>query len=105
MVDLMSALVNDIIAGHYAYMSECERESTEKEKQIVLLKTRTKELQANTELAEKYFTVNMQDRERLFQSALSVLDKAMENGDVEYAQIASIVIKSVRSKSPFSFQV
>lgn len=104
-MDPISALVNDIIAGHYAYISDCERKSTERAKQIALLKVRTKELQAKTELAEKYFAVNMQDRERLFQSALRVLDKAMENGDVEYAQIASIVIKSVNSKSPFSFSV
>ena len=45
----------------------------------------------------------MQERERLFLSASAVLDKAIELGNMEIAQIALRTIEIVRHKSPFSF--
>ena len=62
-----------------------------------------KELQAHTELAEAYFSRQMQERERLFRSASAVLEKAIEQGNVEIAQIALRTIEIVHHKSPFSF--
>lgn len=102
---LISDLVNDIIREHYEYISECERNSTEIEKSIATLKLKTKELQANIELATSYFQHQMQERERLFASASKVLDKAMKNGDVEFAQIAIKTIGIVHKKSPFSYEL
>lgn len=96
-------IVKDIISEHYNYLSQCERNSTEIERSIVVLKSRAYELQVQSELAEKYFDRQMGERERLFRSASEVLDKAMSLGDVEYAEIAVRIIEVVHNKSPFSF--
>ena len=95
-------IVKDIISEHYAYLSQCERNSTETEKSIAILKSRVYELQARTDLAEKYFNMQMGERERLFRSASEVLNKAMNTGDSEYAEIAVRIMEVVHSKSPFS---
>jgi hypothetical protein len=102
---LISGLVNDIVKEHYVYISECERNSSEMAKNIAILKAKTKELQVNRELAESHFQHQMQERERLFSSASKVLDKAMKEGDVEYAQIAVKAIEVIHKKSPFSYEV
>lgn len=104
-MSLISSLVNDIVEEHYAYISECERNSTEMAKSIAILKAKTKDLQANREFAESYFQHQMQERERLFLSASKVLDKAMKEGDVEFAQIAVKAIEIIHKKSPFSYEV
>ena len=99
----ISTIVNDIIREHYNYLAVCEGRSTEVTKHIAVLTLKSKELQAHTELAEKYFTYQMQERERLFKSASAVLEKAMELGDIDIAQIALRTIEIVHQKSPFSF--
>lgn len=104
-MELISSLVNDIVKEHYAYLSEFELKSTEIEKNIAILKVKTKELQANRELAESYFFHQMEERERLFSSASKVLDKAMEIGNVELAQIAIKTIEVIHKKSPFKYEV
>lgn len=96
-------IVKDIISEYYAYLSLNERNSTEIEKSIALLKTKASELQAQTEFAQKYFELQMSERERLLNSASKVLDKAMNTGDVEFAEIAVKIIDIVHQKSPFSF--
>lgn len=102
-MDIISDIVKDLIQEHYRYISECEVNSTETEKQIAIIKTKTKELQAHTELAQKYFQYQMQERERLFKSASTVLEKAMKTGNVDFAQTAIKTIEVVHNKSPFSF--
>lgn len=104
-MDIISDIVNDIIREHYKYISECERNITEIEKDIAILKVKTKELQAHTELTAKYFEHQMQEREKLFNSASAVLEKAMKKGDFEFAQIAIRVIEVIHKKSPFSFEL
>lgn len=104
-MELISSLINDIVKEHYAYLSEFELKSTEIEKNIAILKVKTKELQANRELAESYFFHQMEERERLFSSASDVLDKAMEIGNVELAQIAIKAIEVTHKKSPFKYEV
>ncbi len=102
-MDIIAGIIKDLVQEHYRYISECEAESTETERQIALIKEKTKELQVRTELAEAYFSHQMQERERLFLSASAVLDKAIELGNMEIAQIALRTIEIVRHKSPFSF--
>ena len=102
-MDIVAGIIKDLVQEHYRYISECEAESTETERQIALIKEKTKELQVHTELAEAYFSHQMQERERLLQSASAVLDKAIELGNVEIAQIALRTIEIVHHKSPFSF--
>lgn len=104
-MNLIKDLVNDIIEAHYIYISECERNSTEVKKNIAILKVKTKELQANIELATNYFQHQMQERERLFTSASKVLDKAIKNGDIEFAQIAIKAMEVIHKKSPFSYKL
>lgn len=96
-------IVKDIISEHYAYLSQCEENHTETVKRIAVLKAKSYELQAQTELVEKYFGQQMADRERLFHSASRVLDKAMNTGDAELAEIAVRIMEVVHQKSPFSF--
>ena len=102
-MDIIADIIKDLVREHYGYISECEAESTETERQIALIRARTKELQAHTELAEAYFSRQMQERERLFRSASAVLKKAIEQGNVEIARIALKTIEIVHHKSPFSF--
>lgn len=104
-MNLIKDLVNDIIEAHYIYISECEHNSTEVNKNIAILKVKTKELQANIELATNYFQYQMQERERLFTSASKVLDKAIKNGDIEFAQIAIKAMEVIHKKSPFSYKL
>lgn len=100
--EIIADVISDIIKGHYQYISDCERNHTEMEKDIAILKAKTYELQAKRELAEQYFQYQMQERKRLFHSANQVLEKAIEKGDVEYAQIATKTIEIIHQKSPFS---
>lgn len=104
-MELISSLVNDIVKEYYAYLSEFELKSTKIEKNIAILKVKTKELQANRELAESYFSNQMEERERLFSSASKALDKALEEGNVELAQIAVKTIEEIHKKSPFKYEV
>lgn len=103
-MSLIADIVNDIIAEHYDYLSVCEKNITETERSIAILQVKTRELQAQAELAEQYFNFQMKERERLFDSASKVLEKAMKTGDSEFAEIAVKVIEIVNKKSPFSFQ-
>lgn len=102
-MNIVASIVNDIISEHYEYLSHCEKNTTEIEKNIAILKAKSSELQANTQLAEQYFNYQMAERERLFNSASQVLDKAMQTGDAEFAQIAVKIIKIIHGKCPFSF--
>jgi hypothetical protein len=104
-MNVIADLVNDIVKEHYAYLSECEHNITETSKSIAVLKAKTKELQAYTELADQYFQYQMQERDRLYRSAMEVLDKAIELGNEDMAAIALMTIALVHKKSPFSFRV
>lgn len=95
--------MKDILSECYEYLLKSERSSTEVEKSIACLRIKAAELQAQTELAEKYFTQQMSERERLFNSASQVLDKAMCTGDIELVGIAIKILEVVRQKPPFSF--
>ena len=96
-------IIKDIISGHYEYLSQGERERTEREKAIAAIKKSTLELEAELVMNRKYFESAMREREILFQSALEVIDKAIETGDVEFAEIAMRVIEICGMKNPFSF--
>lgn len=102
-MSIISELVEDIVREHYAYLTDCERSITEKARSIAVLNAKAKQIQAETELNKNYFNYQMQERERLFLSASKVLDKAMEQGDSEYAQIAARIIEVIHGKSPFTF--
>ena len=102
-MSIITKIVNDIVSEHYIYLSNCEEDSTKIEKSIAVLKVRNSELQANRELAECYFNMQIKEKERLFNSASKVLEKAIEKGNVEVAQIALRSIEIVHKKSPFSF--
>lgn len=102
-MDIISDIVKDLVKSHYRYISDCEINSTEIEREISVIKLETQELLAYRELAQKYFQYNLQERERLFKSSSAVLEKSIENGDAELAQIAIKAIEIIHNKSPFSF--
>lgn len=98
-------LIYSIINEHYEYLACCERNCTETYEGIAILTVKTKELQANTQLAQKYFNCQIQERNRLFSSATAILNKAIEKGNFELAQIAIETISIIQQKSPFSYNV
>lgn len=102
-MDIISSIINDTIQEHYKYLKNFELESTEREKNIAILKLKAKELQTYTEISKKYFDYKMEERRRLFKSAVDVLEKAIKTGDEEYALIAAKVIEIIHMKSPLSF--
>lgn len=102
---IVSELIQDIVKEHYAYIANCECEATERKKQIAAISMQTKLLQANSEIAKKYFEQQMEERNRLFVSANKVLETAMERGDYEFAQIAVIALEVIHKKSPFSSEL
>ena len=99
---IISELIQNMIKEHYEYISNCERESTEREKQIATIKYQTKLLQANLEIIKRYFEKQMEERNSLFSSANEMLDIAIKRGDYEIAQIAMIILKEINKKSPFT---
>ena len=101
-MDTIAEIVNELAREYYEYLSKQETDYTEQERQIAVLAARTKQLQAHTELAQEYFAGQMKEREKLFRLASEALEKAMETGDVEIAQIAVITMENVHKKSPFS---
>ena len=54
-MNFIETIVGSLIKAHYQYLSEQEAHHTEMERQIADIKVRTAVLQANTELAQKYF--------------------------------------------------
>lgn len=102
-MNIISDIIKDLINEHYKYISECEIKSTELARQTATIRAKTKILQTHTDLAEKYFQYQMQERERLFTSASKMLEIAIKNGDVEIAQIALKTLEIIHKKSPFSF--
>ncbi|MDY2966302.1 MAG: hypothetical protein SOR58_08900 [Megasphaera massiliensis] len=102
-MNFIETIVGSLIKAHYQYLSEQEAHHTEMERQIADIKVRTAVLQANTELAQKYFQYQIEERERLFKSASAVLQKAIDNGNSECAEIAVKTLEIICRKSPFSF--
>lgn len=102
-MNIISDIVKGLIQEHYRFISECEANSTKMQKNIAVITAKTKELQGHTELAQKYFQHQIEERERLFKSASAVLEKAIETGNFDFAQIAIKAIEVVHNKSPFSF--
>ena len=102
-MNIISDIIKDLIHEHYKYISEYETKSTELLRQTATIKAKTKMLQAHTDLAEKYFQYQMQEREQLFTSAYKMLEIAIKTGNTEIAQIALETMKIIHKKSPFSF--
>lgn len=102
-MDIIAGIIKDLVQEHYRYISECEAESTETERQIALIKEKTKELQVRTELAEAYFLHQMQSGKDCSCPLLRCWTRQIELGNMEIAQIALRTIEIVRHKSPFSF--
>ena len=101
-MDIITSLVSDIMREHYEYLSAAERSSTETAASIANLIVKTAQLRANRVLAEQFFNKQLQERTRLFSSAHKVLEKAIEEGDIEWAQIAITIIEIVQKKTPFT---
>ena len=102
-MEIIIQIAKALIEENCKYMMQCEINSTEAEKQIAIIKEKTKELQANAEMAREYFQHQIRERESLFQSANALLEKAIETGNVELAQLAMRTIEIVHNQSPFSF--
>ncbi|MCH3950733.1 MAG: hypothetical protein LKE33_07370 [Acidaminococcus sp.] len=103
----ISDLVAELIRAFYDYLYEKEYQKeyhlTELEKNIAVIRIRTKQIAAQTENMKAYFDSHQQERLRLYQSAEKVLDKALADGDSEYAELACKMITIIRQKNPFAF--
>lgn len=102
---IISELIQNMIKEHYEYIANCEKEATEKERQIGRVKYQTELLQANLEIVKKYFKNQLEERNQLFNSASEMLDVAIKRGDYEISQIAMIILEIMNKKSPFSSEL
>lgn len=100
---LIDDIVKDLIKEHHSYLSACERNLTEINRETAILIAKSKVLQANRELASEYFKHKIAERERLFKLATAVLDYAITTGNVELADISIDSISIMSRTSPFNF--
>ncbi len=99
---IIKEIVEEMVQEHYAYISDCERDATQREEVIAKLRMQTEMLKAQSEIDREYFAGQMKERNRLFASANQVLETAMKRGDAEMARMAIIAIEVVHKKSPFN---
>lgn len=96
-------IIVELMQEYFEYLSSKEIKLTEQERNIAYIKIHTKQIEANTEIMEKFFLNNQKEREKLYSLAQQVLDKAFEKGDERYAELACRIIKVVGQKNPFTF--
>lgn len=100
---LIKEIVRELVKEHYSYLKECENNLTNIQKDTAAIKAKSIELQAYRELASEYFKHQLKEREQVFKLATNVLDLAIQNGDIELAEISISTINIVTDKSPFTF--
>ena len=100
---LIKEIVKELVREHYSYLKECENNLTNIHKDTATIKAKSMELQAYRELASEYFKYQLKEREQLFKLASNILDLAIQNGDIELAEISISTINIVTNKSPFTF--
>ena len=94
----VSALVSDIVSLQFDIFAEMERNSTAYLSKAAEYSAIAKQLDAQRELMQMFFKRNLAEQQQLYRSAAKVLDKAIERGSVEFAEIATTVIRVAHAK-------
>ena len=94
----VSALVSGIVSLQFDIFTEMERNSTAYLAKAADYSAMAKQLDTQRELMQIFFERNLAEQQRLYRSASKVLDKAIEQGSVEFAEIATVVIKVAHAK-------
>jgi len=95
---LIFNLISDLAAMQFDILTDFEQNSTAYVCKAAQYSAQARQLDAQRELAQLVFDRNRAEQQKLYDSATKVLDKAIEKGEVELAQIAMIVIKVAHSK-------
>lgn len=108
MMNKLSEIIIEAISStskdYYKYLEEKEIEITEKEKTIARMKITVEAIRANRE-AEEYFTGKFfSEKEKLSDMANKALDKAINSGDIELAEIALKLINTIYEKNIFEIK-
>ncbi|MDF2892045.1 MAG: hypothetical protein K0R80_2412 [Clostridia bacterium] len=97
--------VNELIINarqsYYNYLKEQEMAATEREKSITQIKALSTALRAKREVMQVFTKNFFDERKMLRDMADNALNKAIETGDVELAQITMELIEFEYSKNLF----
>ncbi|MEE1130965.1 MAG: hypothetical protein UHX00_04955 [Caryophanon sp.] len=93
-------LVTQSIKSFGEYMNTREIEKTERIRIAAVLTAVTEKINADRAVFEMYIANSFEERERLYQMADKVLNKAIENADTEMMKIALNCTINIYNKNP-----
>lgn len=93
-------LVTESIKSFGEYMKTREIEKTERIRIAAVLTAVTEKINADRAIFELYIANSFEERERLYQQADKVLNKAIENADTEMMKIALNYTINIYNKNP-----
>lgn len=100
-VDILKKAIINTKQAQFDYLKEQEKLITKREALIANTVLMTRIIKERRELAETFINVYFDERRSLRESAEKSLDKAIENGDFEVADIILKFIDIVYSDDPF----
>lgn len=104
MDDIITEVKNLLInarKAHYEYLKEQELEATEREVIISSISAITNAMKSRRDVAEIVMNTFFEERKLLREKAEDTLQKAIQTGDSEIAELALRFIAIVYSKNPF----
>lgn len=94
----ISTLISDLVSMQFSIFTDLEQSSTNYAYKAVEYSKKAKQLDAQRELAQIVFNKYHSEQQKLYDSASKVLNKAIEKGEIELAEIATTVIKVAHSR-------
>ncbi len=94
----VSSLISEVVSLQFDIFKGMEQRGTAYVYEAAQYSKIAKQLDTQRELVQLVFNKNLSERQRLYDSASKVLDKAIEMGEFELAKIATIVIKTAHYK-------
>jgi len=100
-VEVLKEIIIKNKQAHCDYLKEQESLITRREALISNIKLMSSVIQERRDLAETFISVYFDERKSLRESAEKSLDKAIEDGDSEVADIILKFIEIIYSDNPF----
>lgn len=100
-VEVLKEIIIKNKQAHYEYLKEQESLITKREALISNIKLMSCVIKERREVCEAFVNVYFDERKRLRESAEKSLDKAIENGDSEVADIILKFLEIIYSENPF----
>lgn len=99
--DVLKEVIIKTKQAQFDYLKEQERLITKREALISNIKLMTSIIQERRDVAEIFISVYFDERKQLRESAEESLDKAIENGDYEVADVILKFIEIIYLGDPF----